>query len=332
MEGRRVLHIPISSNGRFFSPAPLKKRILVTGGAGFVGSHLIDRLLVKGHSVVCLDNYFTGRKENLRQWQGTASLEIIRHDVVDPILVEVDEIYHLACPASPGHYQSNAIKTLKTSFLGTFNMLGLAKRVKAKLLFSSTSEVYGDPDQHPQVEEYNGNVSCTGIRACYDEGKRCAEALAYSYMRQDKVRISVARIFNTYGPRMRLSDGRIVSNFAAQALAGRGLTIFGSGEATRSFQYIQDLTSGLLRLMESSYSSPVNIGNPQEISVKSFSTLVLQLVDEFGNIERLDFQASVSDDPSRRKPDISKAREQLGWYPMWSLFDGLTETIFYLRT
>jgi UDP-glucuronate decarboxylase len=251
---------------------------------------------------------------------------------VDPILVEVDEIYHLACPASPGHYQSNAIKTLKTSFLGTFNMLGLAKRVKAKLLFASTSEVYGDPERHPQTEEYNGNVSCTGIRACYDEGKRCAEALVFSYMRQDQVRVSVARIFNTYGPRMRLTDGRIVSNFVAQALDGRCLTVFGNGRATRSFQFIHDLTSGLLRLMESSCSFPINIGNPQEMSVQSFSTLVLQLVTESGDTNWLQFQPSVSDDPSRRKPDISKARALIRWSPRWSLFDGLTETVFYLRT
>lgn len=308
-----------------------KKRILVTGGAGFVGSHLVDRLMLSGHDVICLDNYFTGSKANVSHWLGHPNFELIRHDVVDGIMLEVDQIYHLACPASPVHYQSNPVKTLKTGFFGTYNMLGLAKRVKARFLLASTSEVYGDPEEHPQKETYWGHVNCLGPRSCYDEAKRVGESLSYSYMRQDKVDVRVARIFNTYGPRMNWNDGRVVSNFILQALKNEDLTIYGDGESTRSFQYVSDLIDGLIALMNGSYTDPVNIGNPEEFTIKDFAHLTIDLVKEIRGscTSKVVHLNALEDDPHKRRPDCTRAKEELGWEPRWSVVDGMKETIKY---
>ncbi|KAL7268160.1 UDP-glucuronic acid decarboxylase 1 [Rhizina undulata] len=311
-----------------------KKRILVTGGAGFVGSHLIDRLMLMGHDVICVDNYFTGSKINLAHWFGHPNFEMIRHDVVDSILVEVDQIYHLACPASPVHYQSNPVKTLKTGFFGTYNMLGLSKRVKARFLLASTSEIYGSPEEHPQKEEYWGHVNPIGPRACYDEGKRVAEALAYSYARQEGVDVRIARIFNCFGPRMNWNDGRVVSNFILQALRDEKITIYGDGTATRSFQYVHDLVDGLIALMASDCTEPVNLGNPEEFTIREFADMVLKLVNEEKSeptTSEVVHLPAVTDDPQRRKPDITRAKERLGWEPRFSVKEGLKETVAYFR-
>lgn len=299
-------------------------RILVTGGAGFIGSHLIDRLIKEGHDVICLDNFYTGSKRNIHKWANHPQFEAIRHDITEPIRLEVDRIYHLACPASPVHYQYNPIKTVKVSFLGTLNMLGLAKRVKARILLASTSEVYGDPHVHPQVEEYHGNVNPIGIRSCYDEGKRIAETLAFDYHRQHDVEIRVARIFNTYGPRMLENDGRVVSNFIAQSLQGKALTVYGDGNQTRSFCYVSDLVDGLMKLMESDRTGPINLGNPDEYTILE---LAQKVRDKIAPNREIIFKPLPQDDPKQRKPDITKAQNWLGWQPTISLETGLTETI-----
>lgn len=305
------------------------KRILVTGGAGFIGSHLCERLVAEGHDVVCLDNYFTGSKENVRELTDKVNFELVRHDVTTPYYVEVDEIYNLACPASPIHYQYNPIKTTKTSVVGAINMLGLAKRVRAKILQASTSEVYGDPELHPQQESYWGNVNPIGIRSCYDEGKRCAETLFMDYHRQNNVRIKIIRIFNTYGPRMNADDGRVVSNFIAQALRGNDITIYGDGSQTRSFQYVSDLVDGMIRMMATgdNITGPVNIGNPTEFTMLELAALVKELTNSSSKIV---FRALPEDDPRQRQPDISMAHELLnGWEPTVQLREGLTKTITY---
>jgi UDP-glucuronate decarboxylase len=299
-------------------------RILVTGGAGFIGSHLIDRLMNAGHEVICLDNFFTGDKKNLLHWHNHPYFELIRHDVTDPIRLEVDQIYHLACPASPVHYQYNPVKTIKTNVLGTLNMLGLAKRVKARFLLASTSEVYGDPEVHPQTEEYRGNVNPIGIRSCYDEGKRVAETLAFDYHRQNNVDIRVARIFNTYGPRMLENDGRVVSNFIAQALQNKPLTVYGDGSQTRSFCYVLDLVDGLIRLMNGEHIGPINLGNPEEYTVLELAQKVQAQINPGISIQQ---KPLPSDDPQRRRPDITKATSLLGWSPTIPLQEGLTLTI-----
>ena len=303
-------------------------RHLVTGGAGFVGSHLIDRLMAKGEEVICLDNYFTGRKDNIRHWISHPNFELIRHDVTEPIRLEVDRIWHLACPASPVHYQFNPIKTAKTSFLGTYNMLGLARRVGARLLLASTSEVYGDPEVHPQPESYRGCVNTIGIRSCYDEGKRIAETLCFDYKRMHDVEIRVVRIFNTYGPRMLEDDGRVVSNFIVQALRGEPLTLYGDGMQTRSFCYVDDLVEGFLRLMEGPHTGPMNIGNPGEFTIKQLAELVRDRINP--NIE-LVYRPLPQDDPLQRQPVIDLAREVLGWEPQISLQQGLEPTIADFR-
>ena len=304
-------------------------RILVTGGAGFIGSHLIDRLLTAGHEVICLDNFYTGRKQNVLHWLEHPNFELIRHDITEPIQLEVDQIYHLACPASPVHYQYNPVKTIKTNVLGTLNMLGLAKRVKARFLLASTSEVYGDPKVHPQTETYWGNVNPIGIRSCYDEGKRVAETLAFDYHRQNDVDIRVARIFNTYGPRMLENDGRVVSNFVVQALRGTPITIYGEGQQTRSFCYVSDLVQGLMQLMNSSMIDPVNLGNPDEYTILELAQVVQELV---GAESSLLFKPLPQDDPHRRKPDITRAVEHLGWQPTIPLRQGLQSLIEDFRT
>ena len=303
-------------------------RHLVTGGAGFVGSHLIDRLMAKGEEVICLDNYFTGRKDNIRHWISHPNFELIRHDVTEPIRLEVDRIWHLACPASPVHYQFNPIKTAKTSFLGTYNMLGLARRVGARLLLASTSEVYGDPEVHPQPESYRGCVNTIGIRSCYDEGKRIAETLCFDYKRMHDVEIRVVRIFNTYGPRMLEDDGRVVSNFIVQALRGEPLTLYGDGMQTRSFCYVDDLVEGFLRLMEGPHTGPMNIGNPGEFTIKQLAELVRDGINP--NLE-LVYRPLPQDDPLQRQPVIDLAREVLGWEPQISLQQGLEPTIADFR-
>jgi len=305
-----------------------KKRILVTGGAGFVGSHLVDTLMMDGHQVFVADNYFTGSKRNIEQWIGHENFEMVHHDIVNPLYMEVDEIYHLASPASPPHYMYNPVKTIKTNTVGTVNMLGLAKRTKAKILIASTSEVYGDPEVHPQPESYWGNVNPIGPRACYDEGKRVAETLAYAYNKQSGVEVRVARIFNTYGPRMHANDGRVVSNFVIQALENKPITIYGSGEQTRSFQYVSDLVQGLVTLMASDYTLPVNIGNPEERSIKTFANLIRDMVGSGSDIVH---KPEVEDDPQRRRPDISTAKKELGWQPKVPLEKGLAKTIEYFR-
>ena len=303
-------------------------RTLVTGGAGFVGSHLIDKLMSFGDEVICLDNYFTGRKLNLIQWHDHPRFELIRHDVTKPIDLEVDRIFHLACPASPVHYQHNPVKTAKTCFLGTYNMLGLAKRVNARLLLASTSEVYGDPDVHPQPETYRGNVNPHGIRSCYDEGKRIAETLCFDYQRMNGTEVRVARIFNTYGPRMLPDDGRVVSNFIVQALRDQPLTIYGDGGQTRSFCYVSDLVDGLCKLMECDEPGPMNLGNPREFSIYELAKRVRDRINPKLKLIRKDLP---QDDPKQRCPDISLAKRKLGWEPKIQLESGLIDTIDYFR-
>ncbi|EHJ15005.1 UDP-glucuronic acid decarboxylase family protein [Crocosphaera watsonii] len=295
-------------------------RILVTGGAGFIGSHLIDRLMAQGHEVLCLENFYTGDKRNIVKWIGNPYFELVRHDITEPIRLEVDQIYHLACPASPIHYQYNPVKTIKVNVLGTLYMLGLAKRVNARILLASTSEVYGDPDVHPQPEEYRGNVSCTGPRACYDEGKRVAETLAFEYHREHKTDIRVARIFNTYGPRMLENDGRVVSNFIVQALKGTPLTIYGDGSQTRSFCYVSDLVEGLMRLMNGDYIGPINIGNPGEYTILELAQMIQGMINPDAELV---YKPLPQDDPQQRQPDITKAKTYLGWEPTIPLKDGL---------
>ena len=295
-------------------------RILVTGGAGFIGSHLIDRLMNDGHEVICLDNFYTGKKHNILHWLDNPNFEVIRHDITEQIRLEVDQVYHLACPASPVHYQYNPIKTVKTNVIGTLNMLGLAKRVKARFLLASTGEVYGDPEIHPQTEDYRGSVNPIGIRSCYDEGKRMAETLAFDYYRENKVEIRVARIFNTYGPRMLENDGRVVSNFVAQALRGMPLTVYGEGQQTRSFCYVSDLVNGLMRLMNGEHTGPINLGNPDEYTILELAQAVQNLINPDAEIK---FEPLPADDPRRRRPDITKAQTLLDWEPTIPLQDGL---------
>ncbi len=306
------------------------KKILVTGGAGFLGSHLCEKLLNEGNEVICLDNYFTGRKSNIIHLVDNHYFELIRHDIASPFFIEVDEIYNLACPASPIHYQYNPIKTIKTSVMGVINMLGLAKRIKAKILQASTSEVYGDPVVHPQSEEYWGNVNPIGIRSCYDEGKRCAETLCFDYHRQNNVRIKVIRIFNTYGPRMHPNDGRVISNFIVQALKGEDITIYGSGEQTRSFCYVDDMIDGLIAMMNTTDDiiGPINIGNPDEFTIKQLAEIIIELTNSKSKIIHL---PSVEDDPMQRQPVIDKAKEILHWQPTTQLKDGLQKTISYFE-
>ncbi|PKA62241.1 UDP-glucuronic acid decarboxylase 2 [Apostasia shenzhenica] len=304
-------------------PLGLKRkgmRVVVTGGAGFVGSHLVDRLIERGDSVIVVDNFFTGRKENVMHHFGNPNFELIRHDVVEPLLLEVDQIYHLACPASPVHYKFNPVKTIKTNVVGTLNMLGLAKRVGARFLLTSTSEVYGDPLQHPQAETYWGNVNPIGVRSCYDEGKRTAETLTMDYHRGAQVEVRIARIFNTYGPRMCIDDGRVVSNFVAQALRKEPLTVYGDGKQTRSFQYVSDLVEGLMKLMEGEHVGPFNLGNPGEFTMLELAQVVQETIDPNARIE---FRPNTEDDPHKRKPDITRAKELLGWEPKIPLRKGL---------
>jgi len=303
-------------------------RNLITGGAGFVGSHLVDRLMEAGEEVLCLDNYFTGRKQNVEGWMAHPRFELIRHDVTEPIRLEVDRIWHLACPASPVHYQHNPIKTAKTSFIGTYNMLGLARRVGARLLLASTSEVYGDPLVHPQPESYRGNVNINGIRACYDEGKRVAETLCFDYERMHGTEIRIARIFNTYGPRMLPDDGRVVSNFIVQALRGEPLTLYGDGSQSRSFCFVDDLVEGLIRLMNGAHPGPINIGNPCEFTIRQLAERVRDRINP-----QLPFNCEPlpQDDPLQRQPVIDLAQQKLGWQPTISLDEGLQPTIAYFR-
>jgi UDP-glucuronate decarboxylase len=306
------------------------KRILVTGGAGFLGSHLCERLLNEGNDVVCVDNYFTGSKRNIVHLLSNPYFELIRHDVIMPIFLEVDEIYNLACPASPIHYQYNPIKTVKTSVMGAINMLGLAKRIRAKVLQASTSEVYGDPEVHPQKEDYWGHVNPIGPRACYDEGKRCAETLFTGYHQQNNVRIKIMRIFNTYGPRMHPNDGRVVSNFIVQALKGENITVYGDGLQTRSFCYVDDLIDGMIRLMNTpdEITGPVNMGNPTEFTILQLAQKVIELT---GSKSQIIYQSLPADDPMQRKPDITLAKELLGWQPAVQLEQGLVKTIEYFK-
>jgi UDP-glucuronate decarboxylase len=304
----------------------IRKRVLVTGGAGFLGSHLCERLLERGNHVICLDNYFTGTRDNIAHLLPNPYFEVIRHDITFPIYLEVDQIYNLACPASPIHYQKDPVQTTKVSVHGAINVLGLAKRLRVPVFQASTSEVYGDPTVHPQVEEYWGNVNPVGLRSCYDEGKRCAETLFFDYHRQHDLQIKIARIFNTYGPRMHPNDGRVVSNFIVQALRGEPITIYGEGSQTRSFCYVSDLIEGFIRLMSSApgVTGPINLGNPEEFSIRELAELVLE---EVGGPSRLVFQPLPSDDPRQRRPDISKAKEILGWEPRVRLLEGLRATI-----
>jgi UDP-glucuronate decarboxylase len=309
----------------------IRKKILVTGGAGFLGSHLCERLLAEGNEVVCLDNYFTGQKQNIVPLLKNPYFELVRHDVTMPFYIEVDEIYNLACPASPVHYQYNAIKTVKTSVMGAINMLGLAKRIKARILQASTSEVYGDPEIHPQVESYWGHVNPIGIRSCYDEGKRIAETLFVNYHQQNKVRIKIIRIFNTYGPRMHPNDGRVVSNFIVQALKGDDITIYGDGSQSRSFCYVDDLLEGMIRLMNSreEFTGPVNIGNPNEFTIRELAEKVIRLT---GSRSRIVHMPLPSDDPTQRRPDITLAQQELNWEPKIMLEEGLLKTIDYFKS
>ena len=308
------------------------KRILVTGGAGFLGSHLCDRLVARGDDVICLDNFFTSQKSNIEHLLGKRNFELIRHDVTHPFWLEVDEIYNLACPAAPGHYQFNPIKTIKTSVMGAINVLGLAKRTRAKVLHASTSEVYGDPTVHPQPESYRGNVNPIGPRACYDEGKRAAETLMFDYHRQNRVNIRIVRIFNTYGPRMHPYDGRVVSNFIRQALKKEAVTIYGDGSQTRSFCYVDDLIDALLRMMQTpdDFTGPVNVGNPVEFTIRELAELVVELSGSRSTIEQA--RPLPEDDPIQRQPDISLARTCLGWEPKVALRDGLEETIKWFKS
>lgn len=308
----------------------MRKTILVTGGAGFLGSHLCERLLEEGHHVICVDNFFTGHRHNIAHLRDHPNFEVIRHDINVPLFVEVEEIYNLACPASPIHYQHDPIQTTKTSVYGSMNMLGLAKRVGAKILQASTSEIYGDPHTHPQTEEYWGNVNPIGPRACYDEGKRCAETLFFDYHRRHGIPIKVARIFNTYGPRMDLGDGRVVSNFIVQALTGQGITVYGYGSQTRSFCYRDDLVDGLIRLMNTGeeVTGPINLGNPHEITVRELAETIREMV---GASSPVVYHPRPQDDPERRKPNIDRARELLGWNPSTGLRDGLARTIRYFE-
>lgn len=312
-------------------PLMKEKTVLVTGGAGFLGSHLCERLLEQGNEVLCVDNYFTGRKQNILHLLESPHFEILRHDVTFPLYVEVDEIYNLACPASPVHYQFDPVQTTKTSVHGAINMLGLAKRIKAKILQASTSEVYGDPEMHPQREEYWGNVNPIGPRSCYDEGKRCAETLFFDYHRQHGLEIKVARIFNTYGPRMALDDGRVVSNFILQALRGEPITIYGEGQQTRSFCYVDDLVEGMIRLMNDTpgdFTGPMNLGNPGEFTIMDLAETVLELT---GSKSEIVFRPLPENDPMQRKPDISLAKSTIGWEPTIRLHDGLRKTIEYFK-
>lgn len=322
--------IPTSTTPQTFHtqklPANKRLKILVTGGAGFVGSHLVDKLMVLGHEVIVLDNFFTGQKQNVEHWSHHPHFSMVTHDVIEPIMLEVDQIYHLACPASPPHYQYNPIKTIKTSTMGTLNMLGLAKRIRARMLLTSTSEVYGDPKEHPQKETYWGNVNTIGPRSCYDEGKRVAETMMYSYKEQAGVEVRVARIFNTFGPRMHPNDGRVVSNFIIQALQGKPLTVYGDGSNTRSFQYVSDLVEGLYALMNGDYDKPVNLGNPDEYSIKNFADYIKSMTNSTSEIRML---PASEDDPSQRRPDINVAKENIGWQPKVHVKDGLEKTIAY---
>lgn len=324
LEGSSTKKVPVTR--RLSSPE--RKRILVTGGAGFVGSHLVDTLMKSGHEVTVVDNFFTGRKRNLHHWFSHKNFELIHHDIVNPLYIEVDQIYHLASPASPPHYMFNPVKTIKTNALGTINMLGLAKRIGARVLVASTSEVYGDPQVHPQSEDYWGNVNPIGPRSCYDEGKRIAEALSYAYAKQEGVNVRVARIFNTYGPRMNMNDGRVVSNFIMQSLRNQSITVYGDGSQTRSFAYIDDLVDGLIRLMNSNFSQPVNLGNPDEYTILQFAILIKNLV---GTTSQIVFTDGVEDDPQRRRPDIHRAEQQLNWTPKVPLKIGLQKTVEYFR-
>ena len=305
-----------------------KVRNLITGGSGFLGSHLAKKLLGKGEEVICLDNFFTGTKSNLKDLFNNKNFEFIRHDVTEPIKLEVDQIWHLACPASPVFYQFNPIKTTKTSFMGTYNMLGLAKRVGAKFLLASTSEVYGDPEEHPQKESYKGSVNTTGIRSCYDEGKRIAETLCSDYQRINGVDTKIMRIFNTYGPYMRFDDGRVISNFIVQALKGEKITVYGDGTQTRSFCYVDDLINGMELLMASDYKKPINIGNPNEFTIKELAFLVRDLINP--NLD-LEFKALPQDDPKQRRPNIQLAKDELNWEPTTELKEGLIKTIDWFR-
>jgi UDP-glucuronate decarboxylase len=305
-------------------------RILITGGAGFLGSHLCERLLTAGHDVLCLDNFFTGSKDNIRNLLENPHFECIRHDIINPIYLEVDQIYNLACPASPIHYQFNPIKTIKTSVMGAINTLGLAKRVKARILQASTSEVYGNPEVHPQQEDYWGRVNPIGIRSCYDEGKRAAECLMMDYHRQNRVDIKIVRIFNTYGPRMAIHDGRVVSNFIVQALRGEEISVYGNGSQTRSFCYVDDLVEGLILMMNSpeGFTGPVNIGTPEEFTILELAKTLIRMT---GSVSQINFRPLPQDDPIQRRPDIALAREKLGWEPRVPLAEGLEKTIAYFR-
>lgn len=304
------------------------KRILITGGAGFLGSHLCERMLNQGNEVLCVDNFFSSTRQNIEPLMGHPRFELMRHDVTFPLYVEVDEIYNLACPASPVHYQHDPVQTTKTSVIGAINMLGLAKRLKAKILQASTSEIYGDPTVHPQTEEYWGNVNTIGIRSCYDEGKRCAETLFFDYQRQHKLQVKVIRIFNTYGPKMHPNDGRVVSNFIVQALQGKNITIYGDGQQTRSFCYVDDLIEAMVRMMSSSddVTGPINTGNPHEFTIRQLAEMVIEMT---GSKSKLIFEPLPSDDPKQRKPDIKRAKDLLGWEPKTQLRDGLRKTISY---
>ena len=304
------------------------KRILITGGAGFIGSHLCKRLLNEGNYVICLDNFFTGRRENIEQLLSNPNFELIEHDIIDPLDVNIDEIYNLACPASPPHYQFDPIKTMKTSVLGIINMLELAQKNNAKILQASTSEVYGDPKVHPQVENYWGNVNPVGIRSCYDEGKRCAETLMTDYRRQKKLGTKIVRIFNTYGPNMTPDDGRVVSNFILQALQGEDITIYGNGTQTRSFCYVDDLVEGLIKMMESDFAGPVNLGNPAERTILDFAKLILEFT---GSKSKIVYKPLPSDDPTKRQPDITLAKTKLDWEPKVDIYDGLKQTVIYFE-
>eukprot|EP00755_Sulcionema_specki_P005909 Sspe_Gene.34082::Locus_16581_Transcript_1_1_Confidence_1.000_Length_1460::g.34082::m.34082/K08678/UXS1, uxs; UDP-glucuronate decarboxylase len=309
-------------------PSSRRKRVLVTGGAGFVGSNLVDTLMRDGHDVIVLDNFFTGRKENVAHWVGHPNFQLLQADVVNKVFVEVDQIYHLASPASPPHYMFNPIKTIKTNVEGTMNMLGIAKRVGARILFTSTSEVYGDPKEHPQRESYWGNVNPIGPRACYDEAKRLGETLMYSYQLQEGVDVRVVRIFNTFGPRMHPNDGRVVSNFIIQALQNKTITIYGKGDQTRSFQYVDDLVRGIRTVMEGNVSTPVNLGNPEEFTVREFAELIKELT---GSSSEIRYLPASKDDPNKRRPDITLAKERLGWSPTYTVREGLVRTIEYFR-